>query len=79
MPQQAGNLQAGVGRLKEAWDVLSVRWLETREHWHDANARRFEAQELQLLAEELQRALPAISHMAQVIVSAERELSDDRR
>ena len=79
MPRQAGNLQAGIGRLKEAWDVLSVRWLEAREHWQDANARRFEEQELQHLAEELQRVLPVISHMAQVIASAERELSDDRQ
>ena len=79
MPRQAGNLQAGVGRLKEAWDVLNRRWLDAREHWQDDNARRFEEEELHHLAEELQRVIPVISHMAQVIAAAERELSDDRR
>ncbi len=79
MSRYAGNLQAGAGRLKEAWEKLTLRWADVREHWDDANAKRFEEQELQHLADELQRALPIISHMSQVIAAAERDLSDNDR
>lgn len=79
MSRYSGNLQAGAGRLREAWDDLARRWADTRESWQDANARRFEDQELRLIATELERVLPVISHLSQVIAAAERELNDHQR
>lgn len=79
MSRHAGNLQAGVGRLREAWEKLTVRWTDTRDHWQDANAREFEERDLAHIADELGRVLPIISHMSQIIGAAERELSDNER
>ncbi len=79
MARHAGGLQSGVGRLKEAWDDLSAKWMQTRDYWQDANARRFEEEELKRIAIELERVFPVISHMSQVIASAERNLSDRER
>lgn len=79
MSQHSGGIQSGAGRLKEAWDDLAARWGQTRDYWQDANARRFEEEELQKIADELERVLPVISRMSQVIAQAERELGDNQR
>ncbi|MEZ6050013.1 MAG: hypothetical protein R3C02_01275 [Planctomycetaceae bacterium] len=78
MSRHAGGLQSGMGRLKEAWDDLSAKWMQTRDYWQDANARRFEEEELQRIANELERVLPVISRMSQVIANAERDLADNK-
>ncbi|MGD9853861.1 MAG: hypothetical protein AB7U20_02825 [Planctomycetaceae bacterium] len=79
MSRHAGHLQAGAGRLREAWDDLARRWADARDHWQDANARHFEEQELRHIATELERVLPVISHMSQIIAAAERDLGDHER
>ncbi len=75
----ASNLQTASGHLRDAWDVLIVRWADLREHWQDEKAREFEEQRLQPLAREMQHALPAIAHLSQVIATAERALTDEQR
>jgi uncharacterized protein YukE len=71
-----GNLQAGSGRLQEALEELQRAWSETTEVWKDANARNFDEQYLRTIAEEINVAIPAISHLAQVLQTAHRELEE---
>ena len=71
-----GNLQSANGRLQEAFDTLSLVWNETSEHWRDQNARHVEEEMLEPIGEEVAKALPAISHMAQLFGQAARELNE---
>lgn len=71
-----GNLQAGSGRLQEALEQLQLAWASTGEVWKDANARSLDEQHLRTIAEEINVAIPAISHLAQVLQSARRELEE---
>jgi len=71
-----GNLQAGSGRLQEALEQLQLSWAIAAEVWKDANARSFGEQHLQTIAEEVNVAVPAVSHLAQVLQSARRELEE---
>lgn len=73
-----GNLTAGAGRLQEAAEVLRAEWQRVCDVWQDENARRFEDEELQPLAQALQTALPAISQMASTLEAMRRELTDER-
>ena len=74
----AGNLQAGAGRLQETFEVLSAQWRDVREHWQDANALRFEEEHLEPIAQALRIALPAIAQMSTTAQTMQRELSDER-
>jgi len=71
-----GNYQAGFGRLQEALEDLQRAWADTADVWKDANSRSFEQEQLQAIPEELSTALPAISHLAQVMQAARRELEE---
>jgi hypothetical protein len=71
-----GNLQAGSGRLQEALEQLQLAWAGAAEVWKDANARNLDEQHLRTIAEEINVAIPAISHLAQVLQSARRELEE---
>lgn len=71
-----GNLQAGSGRLQEALEQLQLAWAGATEIWKDANARSFDEQHLRMIAEEISVAIPAISHLTQVLQSARRELEE---
>ncbi len=75
----APQLESASGRLRDSWEVLTAHWSGLQEYWQDANARDFGENHLQPLSREMQLALPAISHLAQVIAAAERELADDPR
>lgn len=72
------NLQSGAGRLQEAAETLRVRWQDLREVWQDANAARFEEEQLKPLADALQTAFPAIAQMSSAMQTMQRELTDER-
>lgn len=72
------NLQSSAGRLQEAAETLRVRWQHVREVWQDANAVRFEEEQLQPLADALQTAFPAITQMSTAMQTMQRELTDER-
>jgi hypothetical protein len=71
-----GNLQAGSGRIQEALEQLQLAWSGAAEVWKDANARSLDEQYLRTIAEEVNIAIPAISHLAQVLQAAHRELEE---
>jgi hypothetical protein len=72
------TLQSGAGRLQESAETLRVRWQELRDVWQDANAARFEKEQLGPLADALQIAFPAIAQMSTAMQSMQRELTDQR-
>ena len=71
-----GNLQAAAGRLQEALEALQIAWTAASDHWRDDVSRRVEAESLRPIAEEVAAAIPAISHMAQVLSHAARECDE---
>jgi hypothetical protein len=73
------TLQSGAGQLQESAETLRAKWQDVREVWSDANAARFESEELEPLAGALQLAFPAIAQMSTAMQAMQRELSDQRR
>jgi hypothetical protein len=71
-----GNLQAARGRIQEALEQLQMDWRAASETWVDHNAAQFADLHLQPVWEEFQSALPAISHLVQVVQAASRQLEE---
>jgi hypothetical protein len=71
-----GNLQAARGRIEEALELLQLDWRTAAETWTDRNAEQFAEGHLQPVWEEFRTALPAISHLVQVVQAASRELEE---
>lgn len=71
-----GNLNAAAGRLQEALEALQLAWQNAQDQWQDENSRHIEETLLRPIANEISKALPAISHMTQVLAQAERELTE---
>jgi hypothetical protein len=71
-----GNLQGSAGRLQEALETLQLAWQRAADHWRDERSQAIEEECLRPLAQEVNAALPAISHMAQVLAQAARECNE---
>lgn len=71
-----GNLQAAEGRIQEALEQLQFDWRAASETWVDHNAAQFAELNLQPIWEEFKTALPAISHLVQVVQAASRDLEE---
>jgi hypothetical protein len=54
----------GVGPLRDGHDKLQAAWGETRETWRDQNARDFEQDFLEPLANEIARTTGAIQRLS---------------
>lgn len=67
---QPGNIVAAAGRLQEAMEQLSIAWGSAREFWNDAQAVRFEEQQIRPVMECINIALPALSQMSQALQAA---------
>ena len=71
-----GNLQSAKGRLQESLEQLEVVWASTADEWDDANSRAFEEEHMRTIVEHASAAIPAISHLSQLLQSARRELEE---
>ena len=67
------DLSSGSARLRDATDALVAAWQETRQSWNDANSRSLEEDHLRPLGDEVQSAVAAIQHLAEVLARAQRE------
>ncbi|MBL8850320.1 MAG: hypothetical protein JNG89_11635 [Planctomycetaceae bacterium] len=74
-----GNLQAARGRMQEAIEQLQIDWNAASQTWVDHNAAQFSEEHLGPVFEEFRTALPAISHLVQVLQAASRELEEESR
>ena len=64
------------GDSRKRLESLQVAWGHTSDHWRDRNAHQVEEEMLRPIGEEVTKALPAISHMAQLFSQAVRELEE---
>lgn len=71
-----GNLQSANGRLQEALQQLQLVWASAADEWNDVNSRVFEEEHMRVIVEEASAAIPAISHLAQQLQAAQRELEE---
>ena len=69
------DLTTGLGRLHEAFGVLSARWQAMGELWHDSQSRQFEEEYFRVLDLETTALLERMSSLAQVIRAAEEACS----
>jgi hypothetical protein len=67
------DLTSGSARLRDTTEVLLAVWGESCETWKDANSRNIEDNHLKPLAEDMTNALAAISHLSEVLATAQRE------
>lgn len=67
------DLSSGSARLRDATEVLLSVWGESSETWKDANSRNIEENHLKPLVEDVSNALAAISHLSEVLATAQRE------
>jgi hypothetical protein len=70
------DLNSGLGRIANAMATLKQRWRETKEQWHDENARKFEDENLRPIPEKLQGIIAAVQRLGEVLDLADRDLSD---
>jgi len=66
------DLNTGAARLRDAADVLAANWADTRTFWNDANSRSLEETSLKPLADDVNAALAAVQHLAEVLMQAQR-------
>jgi hypothetical protein len=67
------DLTTGSAKLSAAYKALRLRWDATKDHWQDANCRRFEETYIDPLEPEIRDALEAISNLHELLSRAERE------
>jgi hypothetical protein len=67
------DLHTGPAKINSAYKTLRLQWESTKEHWHDANCRRFEENYIDPLEPEIRNALEAIGNLAELLGRAERE------
>lgn len=72
MPRIA-DLRSPATRMREALEVLGVRWNDTTEFWNDANSQHVEENFLKPLANELSTSMAAINRLGEVLARAQRE------
>lgn len=70
------DLNSPVGRMRRASADLRDKWLETRVHWNDEQARTFEERFLQELAPRITMTVAAIQHLTELLHQAERECEE---
>lgn len=73
---RTGNVQLYATHIQEAAEQLSAVWDECREHWNDERARHFEEEFIKPLLTEVGLAIPAISHVGQLVQRASRECEE---
>jgi len=57
-------------------DELQAAWLTASDHWRDASSENILENRLKPMEHEIRTALPAISHLLQVLSQAKRELEE---
>ena len=72
------GLQSEIGRIEEATEVLLARWAETQQTWKDGNARSVDDNFMLPLRELVLAAIPAISHLSDVIQHSARTVADPK-
>ena len=73
------DLHTGAARLTRAAKGLREQWSETTEYWKDQNREDFDANHMQPLAPQITLMLAAIHRLNDVLIQAERELTDEER
>ncbi len=64
------SLSGSRSRLAALTRDLSIRWRETRDHWTDAKGAEFEAQYLQGLIANMDRAVTALEQLDDLLKKA---------
>jgi hypothetical protein len=67
------DLNTGAAKISSAYKAMRLNWDDTKDHWHDANRRRFEEAYVDPLEPQIAAALEAISRLAELLSRAERE------
>ena len=73
---RGGGLTEEIGRIEEATEQLLARWRQTQETWRDGNAQAMEDNTMAPLAELVGRAVPAISHLSDILQNGVRKARD---
>jgi hypothetical protein len=68
-----GNLRTAASKLRDAHEMLTLRWEETRRHWNDGNSRSLEENYLEPLASDVKTTLQAAMQLSDVLMRAQRE------
>lgn len=68
-----GDLVTGAAKLSGSLKNLHLHWDDTKQHWQDAAARRFEEDHLVPIEPKVHLMLDAIARLAEVLERAQRE------
>ncbi len=61
------STQASAGNLSGALKELSMRWQETRAHWHDVKSREFDRTYLEKLPNDVGRAMSVMEEISTLL------------
>lgn len=67
------SLHANKSRLTALTKNLSLRWLETKEHWHDAKSEEFDRRFMQELLPSVNKAATAIEKLEELLKKIRKE------
>ena len=70
---QIADMRSPATQLRDALEVLGLRWNDTQEFWNDANSQSVEEIFLKPLANEMSTAMSAVERLAEVLARAQRE------
>lgn len=65
-------------RLQGSLRDLLLKWAEAEQVWRDATARTFAGRYITPLEDSVRSALPAMEHMAEVLVKVRSDCGDPR-
>ncbi len=74
-----GNLTAGAGALRQALQLLRLRWADAKEQWNDQVSQEFEEKYIVELERACQDAVEQINRLAQVFGKCRQECGRERR
>ena len=67
------SLHANKSRLTALTKNLSLRWMETKEHWHDAKSEEFDRRFMQELLPSVNKAATAIEKLEELLKKIRKE------
>ncbi len=76
---RAGDVSSGAAQLAKAAERLEAAWLETREHWSDANSLAFEQTELMPLMHAVKLTIESTQLYGSVVRKAQNACNADAR
>jgi len=70
---KSGDLTTGPAKLHKAWELLLIRWDETKLVWRDTVSEKFEENYLKPIGDQIQASLDQMRSLTSTLIAAEHD------